>query len=164
MSRRSRVSSHGGDGVHPPRQAQRLQPICDRSARGHGFITEEISIDGVDIFYRDAGRGCAGDPAVTWFPTSSHMFRHLIPALCRPLPSHRARLSGLRVQRRSCARRLSIIRFAASPQTMAKVHRRGGLGGMPSTSRTMARRWPATCAASSPIAIVGDYRPEWQRL
>jgi pimeloyl-ACP methyl ester carboxylesterase len=41
-----------------------------------------IAIDGVEIFYREAGKPDA--PAVLLlhgFPTSSHMFRHLIPAL-----------------------------------------------------------------------------------
>jgi len=41
-----------------------------------------VSIDGVDVFYRDAGRKDA--PAVLLlhgFPTSSHMYRNLIPAL-----------------------------------------------------------------------------------
>ena len=41
-----------------------------------------VAIDGVDVFYREAGRPDA--PAVLLlhgFPTSSHMFRNLIPAL-----------------------------------------------------------------------------------
>jgi pimeloyl-ACP methyl ester carboxylesterase len=41
-----------------------------------------VSIDGVDVFYREAGRADA--PAVLLlhgFPSSSHMFRDLIPAL-----------------------------------------------------------------------------------
>lgn len=41
-----------------------------------------VSVDGLDIFYREAGR--ASSPAVLLlhgFPTSSHMFRHLMPAL-----------------------------------------------------------------------------------
>ena len=41
-----------------------------------------VAIDGVDMFYREAGP--AGAPAVVLlhgFPTSSHMFRNLIPAL-----------------------------------------------------------------------------------
>ena len=41
-----------------------------------------VNVDGLDIFYRDAGRADA--PAILLlhgFPTSSHMFRHLIPAL-----------------------------------------------------------------------------------
>ena len=42
----------------------------------------QVRVDGLDIFYREAGRPDA--PAVLLlhgFPTSSHMFRHLIPAL-----------------------------------------------------------------------------------
>jgi pimeloyl-ACP methyl ester carboxylesterase len=41
-----------------------------------------VKVEGLDIFYREAGRPDA--PAVLLlhgFPTSSHMFRHLIPAL-----------------------------------------------------------------------------------
>jgi pimeloyl-ACP methyl ester carboxylesterase len=41
-----------------------------------------VKVDGLDVFYREAGRPDA--PAVLLlhgFPTSSHMFRHLIPAL-----------------------------------------------------------------------------------
>lgn len=41
-----------------------------------------VAIDGVDVFYREAGRADA--PALLLlhgFPTSSHMFRNLIPAL-----------------------------------------------------------------------------------
>ena len=41
-----------------------------------------VAIDGIDVFYREAGRPDA--PAVLLlhgFPTSSHMFRNLIPAL-----------------------------------------------------------------------------------
>lgn len=41
-----------------------------------------VNVEGLDIFYREAGRAEA--PAVLLlhgFPTSSHMFRHLIPAL-----------------------------------------------------------------------------------
>ena len=41
-----------------------------------------VKIDGLDIFYREAGRKDA--PTVLLlhgFPTSSHMFRNLIPAL-----------------------------------------------------------------------------------
>jgi pimeloyl-ACP methyl ester carboxylesterase len=41
-----------------------------------------VRVDGLDIFYREAGRPEA--PAILLlhgFPTSSHMFRHLIPAL-----------------------------------------------------------------------------------
>lgn len=41
-----------------------------------------FAVDGVEVAYREAGR--AGDPAIVLlhgFPTSSHMFRNLIPAL-----------------------------------------------------------------------------------
>ncbi|KQR46239.1 alpha/beta hydrolase [Frigoribacterium sp. Leaf164] len=41
-----------------------------------------VSVDGLDVFYREAG--AADAPAVLLlhgYPTSSHMFRHLIPAL-----------------------------------------------------------------------------------
>lgn len=41
-----------------------------------------MTVDGLDIFYREAGPVSA--PTVVLlhgFPTSSHMFRHLIPAL-----------------------------------------------------------------------------------
>jgi hypothetical protein len=41
-----------------------------------------VKVDGVDIFYRQAGR--VGAPTLLLlhgFPTSSHMFRNLIPAL-----------------------------------------------------------------------------------
>ncbi len=41
-----------------------------------------IQVDGLDIFYREAG--APGNPTILLlhgFPTSSHMFRHLIPAL-----------------------------------------------------------------------------------
>ena len=41
-----------------------------------------VKVDGVDVFYREAGP--AGAPTVLLlhgFPTSSHMFRNLIPAL-----------------------------------------------------------------------------------
>jgi pimeloyl-ACP methyl ester carboxylesterase len=41
-----------------------------------------ITIDGLDIFYREAGE--RSNPTILLlhgFPTSSHMFRNLIPAL-----------------------------------------------------------------------------------
>ena len=42
-----------------------------------------VSIDGLDIFYREAGS--RDNPTILLlhgFPTSSHMFRNLMPALC----------------------------------------------------------------------------------
>ncbi len=41
-----------------------------------------VKIDGQDIFYREAGAKCAPNVLLLHgFPTSSHMFRNLIPAL-----------------------------------------------------------------------------------
>lgn len=56
--------------------------ISQAAPRGDGVRHKMISIDGVDIFYREAGSADA--PAILLlhgFPASSHMFRHLIPAL-----------------------------------------------------------------------------------
>jgi pimeloyl-ACP methyl ester carboxylesterase len=59
-----------------------------------GSVTEArvayrtVKIEGLDIFYREAGRKDA--PVVLLlhgFPTSSHMFRNLIPALADALHS-----------------------------------------------------------------------------
>ena len=50
--------------------------------RGTPTLHRTIRIDGLDIFYREAGPKDA--PAILLlhgFPTSSHMFRNLIPAL-----------------------------------------------------------------------------------
>jgi pimeloyl-ACP methyl ester carboxylesterase len=63
-------------GVVPSVSAGISQP-----AAGSGVRHKTISIDGVAIFYREAGP--SDGPAVLLlhgFPTSSHMFRHLIPA------------------------------------------------------------------------------------
>nr|WP_250121402.1 alpha/beta fold hydrolase [Chroococcidiopsis sp. CCMEE 29] len=48
----------------------------------HHALHRTIQVDGLDIFYREAGSPNA--PTILLlhgFPTSSHMFRHLIPAL-----------------------------------------------------------------------------------
>lgn len=61
-----------------PSSAARTPP----GAPGSGVRHKTTSIDGVDIFYREAGPSDA--PAILLlhgFPASSHMFRHLIPAL-----------------------------------------------------------------------------------
>ena len=45
------------------------------------------TIDGLDVFYREAGR--PGAPQIVLlhgFPTSSHMFRNAIPLLAHPRP------------------------------------------------------------------------------
>lgn len=63
-----------------------LVPTAPAAAAGAmaagGIRYRTQSIDGVDVFYREAGRGDA--PAILLlhgFPTSSHMYRNLIPAL-----------------------------------------------------------------------------------
>jgi pimeloyl-ACP methyl ester carboxylesterase len=60
-------------------QAQAGQPTTGTVA---GTAHKTIAIDGVDVFYREAGS--RKNPTVLLlhgFPTSSHMFRNLIPAL-----------------------------------------------------------------------------------
>ncbi len=60
----------------PP--AALAEPRVDSAVTRHRTAT----VDGIDIFYREAG--AAGAPVVLLlhgFPTSSHMFRNLIPAL-----------------------------------------------------------------------------------
>ena len=45
-------------------------------------LHKNIEIDGLDIFYREAGpKGAPNILLLHGFPTSSHMFRNLIPAL-----------------------------------------------------------------------------------
>ncbi len=59
------------------------QPASEVAAEGSGRVWHRtVEIDGLDIFYREAGSKDA--PAVLLlhgFPTSSHMFRNLMPAL-----------------------------------------------------------------------------------
>lgn len=66
------------------------------------YKTQEVG--GLEIFYREAGHKDA--PVVLLlhgFPTSSHMFRELIPRLAHKYRVIAARLSRLRVQRCSPA-------------------------------------------------------------
>ena len=68
-----------------------------------------VSVDGLDVFWREAGPADA--PVLLLlhgYPTSSHMFRHLIPALARPLPRHRAGPHRLRSLVRAVRRRLRL--------------------------------------------------------
>ena len=54
----------------------------------------KVEADGVEVFYRAAGDPSA--PVVLLlhgFPTSSFMFRELIPRLGRPVPGNRARFA-----------------------------------------------------------------------
>ncbi|HUT51332.1 MAG TPA: alpha/beta hydrolase [Alphaproteobacteria bacterium] len=53
-----------------------------RSTRQHPILHRTVRIDGLDIFYREAGpRDAPTVLLLHGFPTSSHMFRNLIPAL-----------------------------------------------------------------------------------
>ena len=65
-----------------PASAGRAKPGAERPTDHHTTAHRTIKIDGLDIFYREAGPKNA--PTVLLlhgFPTSSHMFRNLIPAL-----------------------------------------------------------------------------------
>ena len=58
-----------------------------------------VQIDGVRVFYREAGpRDAPTLLLLHGFPSSSHMFRHLMPALADPLARGGARLPWLRCQ------------------------------------------------------------------
>lgn len=62
--------------------AQTIPCECTRAAAPRFVQYKTAEVDGVDIFYREAGP--KGAPVVLLlhgFPTSSHMFRNLIPAL-----------------------------------------------------------------------------------
>jgi predicted alpha/beta-fold hydrolase len=65
-----------------PRSADAQVQQCGACADSASTHDRTTKVDGVDIFYREAGS--ANSPAVLLlhgFPTSSHMFRNLIPAL-----------------------------------------------------------------------------------
>jgi pimeloyl-ACP methyl ester carboxylesterase len=64
-----------------PRSALTQDPLA-KSAEDAGIRYRTLEIDGVDLFYREAGP--SGAPVIVLlhgFPSSSHMFRNLIPAL-----------------------------------------------------------------------------------
>ena len=43
---------------------------------------QTVAVDGLDVFYREAGpRGAPGVLLLHGFPSSSFMFRHVLPAL-----------------------------------------------------------------------------------
>jgi pimeloyl-ACP methyl ester carboxylesterase len=83
ITRRSAIAAAAIGGVGATIGAVPSVPAgISRTAASSGVRHETISIDGFDIFYREAGPRDA--PAILLlhgFPTSSHMFRHLIPAL-----------------------------------------------------------------------------------
>ncbi len=54
----------------------------DTSFRGFNILYKTIEVNGLDIFYREAGpKDAMSILLLHGFPTSSHMFRNLIPAL-----------------------------------------------------------------------------------
>src|SRR5947209_2340692 len=74
------VAALGAAGVYGGSVPARAEPPAPASAIVTHYHTK--TVDGVSIFYREAGP--ADGPVVLLlhgFPTSSHMFRNLIPAL-----------------------------------------------------------------------------------
>jgi pimeloyl-ACP methyl ester carboxylesterase len=71
-----------GTGISTPSVANQVETNISTSQARHQTQHHTINVDGVDIFYREAGPVDA--PTILLlhgFPTSSHMFRNLIPAL-----------------------------------------------------------------------------------
>jgi pimeloyl-ACP methyl ester carboxylesterase len=65
-----------------PSSVHAMDQPCGPHTNSHATHYRTAQIHGVDIFYREAG--CANAPALLLlhgFPTSSHMFRNLIPSL-----------------------------------------------------------------------------------
>ena len=63
-------------------QAGPSRPNAQVAASHTHTLHRTVTVEGLDIFYREAGP--AGAPTILLlhgFPTSSHMFRNLIPAL-----------------------------------------------------------------------------------
>src|SRR5688572_8628940 len=82
-----------------------------RVVRADSAVTRHrtANVDGIDIFYREAG--AANAPAVLLlhgFPTSSHMFRKPDSGARSSLPRDRARLSGVRSERHTGPSRVHI--------------------------------------------------------
>ncbi|MFN0107894.1 MAG: alpha/beta fold hydrolase [Blastocatellia bacterium] len=64
--------------------AVQLSSLAQTAEKGvsHGITYNTVKIDGLDIFYREAGNPHSPTLLLLHgFPTSSHMFRNLIPAL-----------------------------------------------------------------------------------
>ena len=75
-----------------------------------------VKIDGVNIFYREAGPKDA--PAILLlhgFPSSSHMFRNLIPRLADKIPRRRAGFPGIRPELRPARRQIRVHIRTISP-------------------------------------------------
>ena len=76
-----------------------MSPVLSQSAVPVTSV-HKVEADGVEVFYRAAGDPKA--PVVLLlhgFPTSSFMFRELIPAPGRPVPCDRARLAWFWIHR-----------------------------------------------------------------
>ena len=72
------------------------QAVCQERPQ---TVHRSVNIDGLDIFYREAGSAAA--PTILLlhgFPTSSHMFRNLMPRLADRFLPGRSRLSRIRSQ------------------------------------------------------------------
>jgi len=70
-----------------PAGAPRQSQTPTTTSTGVHVQYKTVTIDGLDVFYREAGP--SGAPVVLLlhgFPTSSHMFRNLIPALAGQVP------------------------------------------------------------------------------
>ena len=77
----------------PDHPAQQVQSLLESP---FAVDMKSMELDGQTIAYREAGD--PSNPTVLLlhgFPTSSHMFRELIPVLGRRLSRHRSRLSWL---------------------------------------------------------------------
>jgi pimeloyl-ACP methyl ester carboxylesterase len=84
ITRRSAIAAAaaGGIGVTIGTGSSAASDAGRRTSGANRVRHKTISIDGLDIFYREAGASDA--PAILLlhgFPASSHMFRHLLPAL-----------------------------------------------------------------------------------
>ena len=100
-----------------------------------------VSVDGLKVFYRDAGDPKA--PAVLLlhgFPTSSHMFRDLIPALADRYHVVAPDLPGFGFTDAPDRARFKYT-FDHLADVMTASPRWWALAAMPSTSSTTARRW-----------------------
>src|SRR5215472_1907813 len=98
-----------------------------------------IKVNGINVFYREAGAASA--PAVLLphgFPTSSHMFRNLIPALADSYRLIAPDYPGIRAERYARPEQVRLYlrplrrtgrRSARSAQSYALRHVRYGLRG-----------------------------------
>ena len=101
---------------------------------------QKVEADGVRLFYRAAGDATA--PVVLLlhgFPTSSFMFRELIPRLAERLSGDRAGSAGFRIHRSSGETGNMSTLSTDWPRRSRLSRRRSKSSGMQSTCSTMAR-------------------------